>query len=134
MLLTVGFVVVALVAIGVVTDVSAAFLQRRSLAALADSAALAGAQVVDLDAYYAGVPDGEPLPLDRGAARQRVLDHLRRAGAWSAFPGLVVEVAASDGAVVTVRLRADLRPPLSSALGLAPGVARAEARATLTRR
>ena len=130
LLLTVGLVLVALLAIAVAVDVSAAFLQRRGLAATADAAALAGAQVVDLDAYYArGRRAGDPIPLDRGAVRGAVLAHLRSAGAWADHPGLVVEAVTSDGETVTVRLRAPLRTPFAGVGGR--GDVRAEAAARL---
>ena len=132
LLLTVGMVVVALIAIAVAVDVSAAFLQRRGLAATADAAALAGAQMVDLDAYYArGRRAGDPIPLDTGAVRGAVMRQLRAAGAWSAHPGLAVESVRSDGETVTVRLRMPLRTPFSGLVGRADVRAEASARLSL---
>ena len=51
--LILGLIVVCFLALGVVVDVSTVYLARRSLQAQADAAALAGAQAIDLDHYYA---------------------------------------------------------------------------------
>jgi uncharacterized membrane protein len=53
MLLAIAFIGITLFAIAIVTDASTLFRQHRALAALADGAALAGAQGIDLDTYYA---------------------------------------------------------------------------------
>lgn len=75
-LLVIGYVAIAAVLVVVGIDVSAAFLARRALASVADSAALAGAQAVDRQAYYAGVGAGVgcgvALPVDPASASQRV--------------------------------------------------------------
>ena len=63
LVLALGLVVICLIAVAVVVDASTVFLARRSLQSAADSAALAGAQAIDLDDYYA-----------RGAAVGIVLD------------------------------------------------------------
>lgn len=70
LLLGVGLVIVCLLAIAVITDVSAAFLQRRSLMSVADAAAIAGAQAIDQGAYYAnGASVGTRLNQDWSAPR-----------------------------------------------------------------
>lgn len=51
-LLGIGFLGVCLLALAVITDVSAAFIQQRSLQSQADSIALACVQVIDLEEYY----------------------------------------------------------------------------------
>lgn len=132
LLLAVGLVVVAALAVAVVSVVASTFLQRRALAATADLAALAGAQVVDLAPYYAGGATAG-LPLDCGRVRAAVLAHLRAGGAPTAVPGLAVESVGCDGTTVTVALRAPLRPPFP---GLVPGggVVRAAASARLSYR
>lgn len=108
MLLGIGFVVVCLLAIAVVTDVSAAFLQRQSLMSVADAAALAGAQAIDRDSYYSsGAMVGtrlNPALVRAAAARQ-----LTRSGAFADIPGLEVQQIATDGVNVVVSLRAPLR-------------------------
>ena len=110
MLLGIGFVIVCLLAIAVVTDVSAAFLQRQSLMSMADAAALAGAQAIDRDAYYAGGASVgtrlNPALVRVAAARQ-----LERSGASSTIPGLVVRQISTDGVDVFVSLSAPLRLP-----------------------
>lgn len=110
LLLGVGFVIVCLLAIAVVTDVSAAFLQRRSLMSLADAAALAGAQAIDRDAYYAnGATTGTRL--DPGSVRAAATAHIVRANASLALPGLRVDAISTDGVRVLVALSAPLQLP-----------------------
>ena len=53
MLLAIAFIGITLFGIAIVTDASTLFRQHRALVALADGAALAGAQGIDLDSYYA---------------------------------------------------------------------------------
>jgi len=97
---------------GVVSvDVGAAFLQRQQLLALADAAALAGAQAIDLDAYYAQGASAATA-LDPSAVPVLVRRHLRAARAAEAAPGLVVEQLASDRDDVRVVLSAPLRLPV----------------------
>lgn len=125
LLLGVGFIVVCLLALTVVADVSAAFLQRQALMSLADSAALAGAQAIDVDRYYReGASVGTPLQpsLVTAAARQRLVESRSR-------PDVAVERIATDGTRVVVRLTAPLRLPF---LGrLRHDVVRVEAAARL---
>ena len=110
LLLGVGFVIVCLLAIAVVTDVSAAFLQRRSLMSLADAAAIAGAQAIDQGAYYAnGASVGTRL--NPGLVRSAAAAHLARTNAASSIPGLHIERISSDGVHVLVALSAPLRLP-----------------------
>ncbi len=52
LLLGVGLVALCMLAMTILIDASSAFLQRQRLQALADGAALAGAQAIDLDSYY----------------------------------------------------------------------------------
>ncbi len=110
--LGIGLVAVCLLAMVVLVDGSAAFLQRCHLLALADAAALSGAQGIDLGVYYAeGASDRTRL--DPGAVVSRVRGHLARADA-GATPGLVVERVSSDGREVLVELSAPLRLPFLS--------------------
>lgn len=113
LVLGLGAVVVCLLALVVGVDASAAFLQRRSLVALADAAAIAGAQGIDLDAYYregASASTG----LDPRLAAQRVMSFL--AEAHYAVPGLRLEQVAMDGRTVVVRVSAPLRLPFLSGI------------------
>ncbi len=116
-------VVVCMLALVVGVDASAAFLQRRSLVALADASAIAGAQGIDLDAYYregASASTG----LDARSVAQRVTTFLAAAqSARGAAPdrptveGLRLERVSMDDRTVVVRLSAPLRLPFLSALG-----------------
>jgi uncharacterized membrane protein len=63
MMLTLGYVMVAAMLSIVVTDVSAVYLARRSVASAADGAALAAAQRIDENAVYTGADDSDRLPL-----------------------------------------------------------------------
>lgn len=112
LLLGIGMVVVCLLAVAVVTDVTTAFLQRRHLFSVADSAALAGAQAVDLDAYYArGASVGTRLNPALVVAAARA--HLQGVGD---IPDLSVDGITTDGVTVRVSLSAPLRLPFFDGL------------------
>ena len=108
-LLIVGLVTVCLLAFVVLVDASAAFLQRRQLVAIADAAALAGAQGIDLDAYYRSGASAATR-LDPALVVSRVRRHLSRSGAGT-IPGLTLDEVVSDGRAVHVGLSAPLRLP-----------------------
>nr|WP_239308171.1 pilus assembly protein TadG-related protein [Frankia sp. Cj3] len=63
LILTLGYVMIALMLALVVTDASAVYLARRSVASAADGAALAAAQHVDDAAIYTATQDFQQLPL-----------------------------------------------------------------------
>jgi hypothetical protein len=128
LLLGIGLVVVCVLALTALIDVSAAFLQRQQLFALADDAAIAGAQAIDLPAYYAGGASATTR-LDPAAVSATVQRHLARAGSRSAIPGLVVRRIWSDGRQVAVDLGCPLRLPFLS--GLFGGEIRVESWAQL---
>lgn len=108
--LIIGFALILMTAVGVTVDASAAYLQRESLATLADGAALAAAdQVQGAPAYDGGL--GRAAPIDLRTARASVARHLSASGALADHPGLVAEVRIADDRVV-VRLRAPLDLPL----------------------
>ncbi|MBK9740807.1 MAG: hypothetical protein IPO93_15205 [Actinobacteria bacterium] len=115
LMLGVGLVVVCLMGLTALVDVSAAFLQRQQLLAVADAAAIAGAQAIDLPAYYAEGASAVTR-LDATAVRGAVDRHLERAGARSAVPGLAVSRVWSDGDQVVVGLSSPLRLPFLSGL------------------
>jgi uncharacterized membrane protein len=115
LLLGIGLVVVCVLGITALVDVSAAFLQRQHLLAVADAAAIAGAQAIDLPAYYAEGASATTR-LDTGAVTAAVAGHLARAGARTALPGLVVSRVWSDGSQVVVGLACPLRLPFLSGL------------------
>jgi uncharacterized membrane protein len=132
-LLILGCAVLLGLLVTVVINASALFLQQRSLASTADAAALAAAQSLDAQEYYArGASAG--VPLDPQAARDAV-DRiaLEAEGPWSG-PVDVVEVAVSDD-VVSVRLAVRARLPVLNELVAAgqgaPITAEASARSPL---
>ena len=91
--LIVGLAVVLLMMAAVVTDASAAYLQRQGLDTLADGAALTGADAgASGDEAYAGGLDSD-LHLDADIARAAVLSYLQRVGAYARYPGLTAEVS-----------------------------------------
>ena len=106
-LLVVGFAVVLLMMAAVVTDASAAYLQRQSLDTLADGAALtaADAGASGDEAYGEG--------LDADVARAAVFGYLRRVGAFARYPGLTATVSVDSTARrVLVEVHAPLHLPL----------------------
>jgi hypothetical protein len=112
-LLIVGFAMVLLMMVAVVTDASAAYLQRQGLDTLADGAALtaADAGASGSEAYGGGL-DAD-LHLDPGLARAAALDYLRRVGAFTRYPGLSAQVVVDASTQrVTVAVHAPLHLPL----------------------
>lgn len=115
--LIVGLASFLLLAIVVVVDASAAFLQRQGLDTVADGAALAGADAGsrNLDSIYgSGVGSQPRLDQAEALARAAVEDYLNRTGARSDYPGLRYDVGfdPTDNSVV-VQVRAPLDLPLT---------------------
>jgi uncharacterized membrane protein len=111
LLLGIGLVVMCLLAVTALVDVSAAFLQRQQLMSVADAAAIAGAQAVDLPAYYANGASAATT-LDPAAVER----HLTRADARATIPGLVVSRVWSDGRQVVVDMSCPINLPFLSGL------------------
>ena len=111
--LIVGLAVVLLMMAAVVTDASAAYLQRQGLDTLADGAALTGADAgASGDEAYAGGLDAD-LHLDADIARAAVLSYLHRVGAYERYPGLTAQVSVdSTTQRVIVEVHAPLHLPL----------------------
>ena len=110
--LIVGLACFLLMAIVVVVDASAAFLQRQGLDTVADGAALAGADAGsrNLDTIYtSGVGSRPRLEQAEAVARAAVEDYLARTGARSHYADLQYDVTfdPSDNSVI-VRIRAPL--------------------------
>ena len=115
--LIVGLASFLLLAIVVVVDASAAFLQRQGLDTVADGAALAGADAGsrNLDSIYgSGVGSQPRLDQAEALARAAVADYLNRTGARSDYPGLRYDIGfdPTDNSVV-VQVRAPLDLPLT---------------------
>jgi hypothetical protein len=112
-LLIVGLAMVLLMMAAVVTDASAAYLQRQGLDTLADGAALAGADAgASGDEAYGDGLDAD-LHLDAGLARAAVLGYLRSAGAYQRYPGLTVRVSVDTSTQrVVVEVHAPIHLPL----------------------
>ena len=104
MLLAIAFIGITLFAIAIVTDASTLFRQHRGLVALADGAALAGAQGIDLDTYYA---QGASMntALDSDQVRANVQHYLQHSG----DDGIRIEVLTVDGGAVALTLTAPIR-------------------------
>jgi uncharacterized membrane protein len=108
---------VLLLLIAAVVDSGAAYLGRQEVDALADGAALRGADLAaeGANAYRSGIGHG-PLSLTEDKARQAVLGYLREIGATRTHPGLHASVQVVGGRVVVV-----LTAPVTLPLHL-PGV------------
>jgi uncharacterized membrane protein len=112
-LIIVGLAVVLAMMAAVVTDASAAYLQRQGLDTIADGAALtaADAGASGREAYGEGL--SADLNLDADTARAAVADYLRRVGAFTRFPGLSARVSVDPTSRrVVVVVRAPVRLPL----------------------
>ena len=112
-LLIVGLAVVLLMMAAVVTDASAAYLQRQGLDAIADGAALTAADAAasSVEVYGSGI--GTRLHLDPARARAAVSSYLRRIRATSRYRGLTARVGVDQASGrVTVRVTAPIRLPL----------------------
>lgn len=107
--LIIGFALVVAMTIAFVVDASAAFLQRQGLDALADGAALSGADAGAQGAeVYAGGLDAAPLAQTRARAQAGVRAYLDDVSAYREFPGLRFEVVVrGDRVVVTVSAPVD---------------------------
>jgi uncharacterized membrane protein len=113
LVLTIGFVVVVMLFVGVVIDASKLFLTRRALASVADGAATAAAQEVDVQAVYQGGPTAA-LPLSQAAAAAVAAGSVQQAARAAGLVDVTVDdvTVAGPDVVVTVSGRAVL--PLAS--------------------
>jgi hypothetical protein len=107
LVLSLGFIVICILALAVVVDASTVFLARRALQAQADGAALAGAQAIDLGAYYADGASSR-IRLDPAGIRGAVERHVRR----DPGSGRLTSVSLRDD-VVAVTMADRVRPPFS---------------------
>ncbi len=107
LVLSLGFIVICILALAVVVDASTVFLARRALQAQADTAALAGAQAIDVDAYYSGGA-GTRIRLDPAGIRTAVERHVRR----DPGGGRLTAVSLRND-IVLVSMTDRVRPPFS---------------------
>jgi hypothetical protein len=107
LVLSLGFIVICILALAVVVDASSVFLARRALQSQADAAALAGAQAIDLGAYYASGA-APRIVLDPTGIRAAVERHVRRDPGDARLTG----IALRDD-VVLVSMTDRVRPPFS---------------------
>lgn len=121
LLLTIGFALIALCLVLVVTDASKVFLTRRSLVSAADGAALAGVQSLDRDAFYAG-NGGSALPLDVEAATAAVRAYVDAAGLADDYADFAVVSVQVTDTEVTVTLRGRSVLPFGAYVGHPDGV------------
>ena len=90
-------------------DASAAYLQRSGLNSVADGAALAGTEALDLEAGYEhGFDDPQ---LARRLVEDAVRAYLQQTGARDRFPGLGYQLRVTGNKVV-IEVRAPLDLPL----------------------
>jgi hypothetical protein len=111
--LIIGLAVVLLMMTAVVTDASAAYLQRQGLDTLADGAALTAADTgAEGDEAYGNGLDPD-LHLDANLARAAAFTYLHRVGAYARYPGLTAQVSVdSSGQRVIVEVHAPVHLPL----------------------
>ena len=117
MLLAILYGLLALLLVTAVVSATGLHLERKRLLALADLAALSGADALDTDRYYARPPDSpaELVTLSPGSVRAAVEAHLAASPAAARLEDLtVVEATTTDGRTARVTLRARARPTLLS--------------------
>jgi uncharacterized membrane protein len=110
MLMGLILVTICIFALTIVVDVSSLFLQRRNLAAIADASALAGAQAIDLNAYYARGAS-EATALDPAIVARVVRANVAAVASADALRGVRLEQVVSDGESVQVHLSAPVEVP-----------------------
>ncbi|GAB3768514.1 Flp pilus assembly protein TadG [Nocardioides ginsengisegetis] len=114
-LMIIGFAFVLAMAVVLVVDASAAYLQRQGLDTIADGAALQGADLgaTGRETYLDGVPD-DRLALTEARVRASVHDYLLAIGAYRTYPGLTYDVGVdATTQSVTVAVHAPLDLPLT---------------------
>ncbi|MCM3886738.1 pilus assembly protein TadG-related protein [Frankia sp. R82] len=124
LILTLGYLMVAAMLVVVVTDVSAVYLARRSVASAADGAALAAAQQIDENAVYTATGSLDRLPLnDIDATVQQYQRQADPSGRTSLAADLV------DATTVQVEGTRTVDLPVVGMLGIGPVTVRAGAQA-----
>lgn len=133
LLLTLGYVVIALGLVAVVVDASAVFLARRALASACDGASLAGAQSVDVPGVYHGAASTTlPLAQVQGAVARYQAEAAPDSALTASVSGSVSGNVSGAGRIVVTGSRT-VTLPVSRLLGIAPVTVRARAEASSNR-
>ena len=127
LILGIGLLGVCLLALVVVADTGSAFLQRKNLYSVADAAALAGAQTLDLPIYYEQGAS-QATHLDGRSAVAKARGFLAKSEVIAAHPGLTVDSITTDGQSIQVDLSIPITVPFVNALHREPARVRATAR------
>ena len=113
--LIIFYAFLCLVLVLLVSAITSLYLERERLYAVADGAALAGAESYDLNAI--AVVDGRPRPMLETAAVRAAVDDFLGTSVAAGFDRLEVEEATTaDGRSASVRLSAVWHPPVVSML------------------
>lgn len=118
--LVIGMIPVLLGLVVILTDLSVLYIHKRSLAATADSAAVAGAQSVDLETFYTSSPSR--LPLDCTDSRRAITRQVTASKVDKRTPRISVVSTTCDGSTVGVQLRSQVTLPFSQHFGVRPQV------------
>ena len=120
LVLTLGLVVVAVMAFAVVIDIGVLVRARQEVLAHADAVALAATQAVDmealLDSGYRETELGLALPLNPGEARAQARAQSRAASTVSRLENVRIREIYSDSVHVAVVMSADVRLPFTAVL------------------
>ncbi|GLY19248.1 pilus assembly protein TadG-related protein [Kineosporia rhizophila] len=111
LLLTTGFVVLALLLVLVTVDVTALHLQRQELQALSDAAARDAADALDEATFYRHGAQERPVPLSDASVRSSVTGYLAQR-AVDVDVGIGRPTGALDDATAQVTLTGTARIPL----------------------
>lgn len=134
--LIIGYMLLSLLVVAVVTAASAVYIEHKKLLSVADGAALSAADTFSVASINSG--GGEPTPaLDSTSVSQAAAAYLERSGSVARFNDLAIDPAtgAPDERTARVVLTAVVHPPIVNFLVPAgiPIAATADARADLTR-
>lgn len=111
--LTIGYVLLALLLTSVVMAVSTVYIEHKKLLSMADGASVAAADSYTLGQMEtkAGTPSAV---LNGGRVRTVVMDYLTQNDAFTRFDGLAIEppTGSADGSTAVVVLSAAVHPPI----------------------
>lgn len=114
MILSIGFMALALVLIAVITTVTAIQLDRNRLWNLADDSARFAAGSIDLDSFYIEQPQGSSVPISDSSVRRAVDEYLALAPPDTGSLGHVhvTQAATPDGRTAVVVLESVSQPAM----------------------